>query len=585
MKKVFLLVLIAIAFKNNAQELNVIPKPNLVNFGGEKFYIGNTKFLIQSKDISWTTLLPFMPLNLNNSGTTQLPVEIIFDNRSGESYTMCIAKKKIEIKGNDRGIFYGLQTLAQLTKKSDTLHACTIEDNPAYAYRGMHLDVCRHFFSVEAIKNYIDVMASYKLNTFHWHLTDDQGWRIEIKKYPLLTQIGSARKQTLIGRQKDEEGTGDYDGQEVKGYYTQEQIKEVIKYAADRKITIIPEIEMPGHSLAAIASYPFLSCKKEAREVGIRWGGYKDVFCAGNDSTFTFIEDVLTEVMALFPSDYIHVGGDEVQKNNWKICEKCKSRMKENRLKNENELQSYFIKRIDKFLTAKGKILIGWDEILEGGLAPNATVMSWRGEEGGIAAAKQKHNVVMTPGGYCYFDHSQNKLQEEPLNIGGNTSYIKVYNYNPTPKILNAEQQKYILGAQANVWTEYIADWDKVWYMTMPRMQALSEVLWTFKGNKNLANFQSRMSDECKILDQKNYNYRIPEPIGWQDTVDVNKANTITWQPMNDDDEIYYTWDNNYTMYTKPIELYKSKGPQILQCYVLNKKTGRKSITYKCVVK
>ena len=259
--------------------------------------------------------------------------------------------------------------------------------------------------------------------------------------------------------------------------------------------------------------------------------------------------------------------------------------MKENRLKNENELQSYFIKRIDKFLTAKGKILIGWDEILEGGLAPNATVMSWRGEEGGIAAAKQKHNVVMTPGGYCYFDHSQNKLQEEPLNIGGNTSYIKVYNYNPTPKILNAEQQKYILGAQANVWTEYIADWGKVWYMTMPRMQALSEVLWTYKGNKNLVNFQRRMGDECKILDQKNYNYRIPEPIGWQDTVDVNKANTITWQPMNDDDEIYYTWDNNYTLYTKPIELYKSKGPQILQCYVLNKKTGRKSITYKCVVK
>jgi hexosaminidase len=379
----------------------------------------------------------------------------------------------------------------------------TIRDSPRYTWRGMHLDVCRHFFPKEFIKKYIDLLALYKLNTFHWHLTEDQGWRIEIKKYPKLTQVGAYRKGSMIGKYDDHK----FDSLKYGGYYTQQDIKELVAYAQLRHITIVPEIEMPGHSVAAIASYPFLSCSGKQLKVEKEWGVFNDVYCT-KDSTFNFLQDVLTEVMDLFPGKYIHIGGDECPKESWKKCSQCQARIKSEGLKDEHELQSYFIRRIEKFVNARGKQIIGWDEILEGGLAPNAAVMSWRGIDGGIAAANQKHNVVMSPGKPCYFDHYQslNKAQE-PLAIGGYNPLDSVYAYNPTPAVLGNKEQQYILGAQANVWTEYILNEKQVEYMALPRMCALAEALWLPLTKKNYADFVQRLKIQSKMLDKMNVNY------------------------------------------------------------------------------
>ena len=412
-------------------------------------------------------------------------------------------------EGDGAGFFYALQTLVQLIppleiktlkeapQKSFLLPYVYIRDQPRYDWRGMHLDVCRHFFPISFVKRYIDLIAAYKMNTFHWHLTEDQGWRIEIKKYPKLTEIGAWRSGTMIGSFKYKQMDTIRHG----GFYTQKEIKEVVAYATKRHITIIPEIEMPGHSLAAIASYPWLSCTGKKQEVAKTWGVFDDVYCT-KDSTFKFLEDVLTEVMALFPGNYIHIGGDECPKTRWKTCPNCQALMKKENLKDENELQSYFIKRIEKFVNSKGKQIIRWDEILEGGLAPNAAVMSWRGTEGGIAAAKQKHNVVMSPGKPCYFDHYQSRDKtSEPLAIGGFNPLDSVYNYNPTPVSLSDEEAKFIMGAQGNVWTEYILDEKQVEYMAVPRMIALAEVLWTKPENKNFANFIERLNKNKLLLD------------------------------------------------------------------------------------
>jgi hexosaminidase len=387
----------------------------------------------------------------------------------------------------------------------------------------MHLDVGRHFFPVSFVKKYIDYLALHKMNYFHWHLTEDQGWRIEIRKYPNLTKIGAWRNGTIIGRYP---GTGN-DNIYYGGFYTQDQVKDIVKYAADRHITVIPEIEMPGHSSAAIAAYPWLSCfpneptvipyhpsprsveeqaKGRKKLVQETWGVFDDVFCAGNDSTFLFLENVLDEVLKLFPSKYIHVGGDECPKTNWKRCPKCQARMKELGLKNEEELQSYFIQRIEKYLNSKGRTIIGWDEILEGGLAPNAWVMSWRGEEGGIAAATQNHNVVMTPGEYVYFDHSQTK-NEDSVTIGGYLPIEKVYSYEPVPEKLDSSKAKFVEGAQANVWTEYIAYPSKVEYMIFPRMSALSEVLWSPKEERDWSDFEKRLQAQFRRYDLWKANY------------------------------------------------------------------------------
>ena len=411
------------------------------------------------------------------------------------AYRLVITPKKIRIAASgDEGLFYGLQTVLQLLppkggKDNYAIGCASVVDSPRFAYRGMHLDVCRHFMPVAFVKKYIDFLALHKMNYFHWHLTDDQGWRIEIKKYPLLTNVGGCRSGTIIGHHP---GTGD-DGIKYCGYYTQDEIRDVVAYAAQRYITIIPEIEMPGHAMAALAAYPYLGCPGTGPyEVQHTWGVFDDVFCAGKDSTFTFLQNVIDEVLPLFPSKVIHVGGDECPKENWKHCPLCQKRIKDNHLKDEGELQSYFVQRMEKYLNTKGRTLMGWDEILEGGLAPNAMVMSWRGEEGGVAAAKQGHKVVMTPGDFCYLDHSQTE-KDDSLTIGGYTSLEKVYGFEPLPKGLNAKEAALILGAQGNVWTEYMASPEKVEYMIFPRMTALSEVLWSPAKSHSWADFKKRM--------------------------------------------------------------------------------------------
>jgi hexosaminidase len=368
----------------------------------------------------------------------------------------------------------------------------------------MHLDVCRHFFPKEFIKRYIDFLSMYKMNTFHWHLTDDQGWRIEIKKYPKLTQIGAWRKATLIGHYSQFPHI--YDSTLYGGFYTQDEIKEIIKYASDRNITIVPEIEMPGHSLAAIASYPELSCTGNPQQVAADWGEFEDVYCP-TEETFTFLENVLSEVIDLFPGKYIHIGGDEVSKDSWKASKFCQDLIKREGLKDENGLQSYFVKRIEKFINSKGKTLIGWDEILEGGLAPNAVIMSWRGTQGGIDAARLGHDVVMSPGGYCYFDYYQGDPRSEPLAIGGYTTIEKVYSYEPVPTELTKSEQGRILGAQGNVWTEYIPDTKQVEYMVFPRIAALAEVLWSPKDKRNYDDFRDRLLTHFDYLNYFGINY------------------------------------------------------------------------------
>lgn len=428
-----------------------------------------------------------------------------------ESYQLNVAETGVTIKANSgAGLFYGVQSLIQLIPDgSAQVAAVTISDYPRYSWRGLHLDVGRHMFPVEFIKKYIDLMSHYKFNTFHWHLTEDQGWRIEIKKYPKLQETAAFRKETLVGHGRSPK---EYDGKRYGGYYTQEEVKEIVAYAAERYITVVPEIEMPGHSQAALTAYPYLGCTGGPYEVATRWGIFPEVYCAGKESTFEFLQDVMDEVIPLFPSRYVHIGGDECPKDRWKECPQCQQRMQSEHLKDEHELQSYFIRRMEKYLNSKGKGIIGWDEILEGGLAPNAAVMSWRGEEGGIAAAKAGHYVVMSPGFAVYFDHYQGPPDKEPLAIGGMTPLKEVYHYEPTPDTLTAEERKFVLGAQANVWTEYMKTSDHVEYMVYPRALALSEVLWSPSEKHNWENFQDRLNRNFTLLKLWHVNFREPQP-------------------------------------------------------------------------
>ncbi len=437
-------------------------------------------------------------------------------------YELTVTANRIYLASASRqGIFSGIQTLLQLLPiikhKPLTIAQLSITDFPRFAYRGMHLDVARHYFPVSFIKKYIDYLAAYKFNTFHWHLTDDQGWRIEIKKYPKLAQVGGFRNGTIIGRYP---GTGN-DSIRYGGFYTQEQVKEVVRYAMDRHITVIPEIEMPGHASAAIAAYPQLSCfptqstkilattpwagSRKGKQVQQTWGVFEDVFCP-SEYTFRFLENVVDEVMQLFPSNYIHIGGDECPKESWKKSAFCQQMIKSKKLKDEHGLQSYFIQRMEKYINSKGKKIIGWDEILEGGLAPNATVMSWRGEQGGITAARQQHDVIMTPAGYVYFDHTQS-ASEDSVTFGGYTPLEKVYGYEPVPDVLSSEHSGYVLGAQANVWAEYIKNPAKVEYTIFPRITALSEVLWTPKENRSWKSFEQRLPVIYERLDQQKITY------------------------------------------------------------------------------
>ncbi|MBC7508209.1 MAG: beta-N-acetylhexosaminidase, partial [Ferruginibacter sp.] len=512
------------AFSFAQNQVNVVPYPNNVKLDKGSFELsaitninygkGTEKlvkyFIAQVKNLTGLSLKSQLQNGQQLPGNkNSIQFFLKEDAPLTDGYSLSISKSKIDLNAKESSVFFnGIQTLLQLIplKKTGTffnIPQVTIKDAARFSYRGMHLDVSRHFFSVSYIKKYLDYLAYYKFNTFHWHLTDDQGWRIEIKKYPLLTKVGGYRNGTIIGRFPGKGNDSIYYG----GYYSQQQIKEIVQYAAERYITVIPEIEMPGHASAAIAAYPQLSCfpsedrqidsttawagSRVGKHVQQTWGVFNDVF-APTDYTFKFIENVLDEVMALFPSTYIHIGGDECPKENWKRSAFCQQLIIANNLKDEHGLQSYFIQRIEKYVNSKGKKIIGWHEILEGGLAPNATVMSWRGTEGGIAAAKQNHDVVMTPGSHCYFDHSQSS-NEDSVTIGSFLPVEKVYNYEPVPAVLTEQQAQNILGAQANVWTEYITNEKKLEYMIFPRMAALAEVLWSKKENKDWKDFERRL--------------------------------------------------------------------------------------------
>ncbi len=479
----------------------------------------------------------------NNKNTVIL---ILDKNAKDEEYQIHLKGNNVEIAGSESGVFYGLMSLFQWMTQSADKEKIVLKDHihdyPNFSWRGLHLDVCRHFFPTGFIKKYIDILAMHKMNTFHWHLTDDQGWRIEIKKYPLLTAVGSKRKESIFEKNFDP-----YIGDKtpVEGFYTQEQIKDIVKYAALRHVTIIPEIEMPGHAQAALAAYPEFSCDKEPTAVWTKWGVSEKIFCS-KDETIQFLKDVLDEVMELFPSQYIHIGGDEAPKDAWKKCPACQRNMKINRLKNENELQSYFIKQIDEYVTSKGRSIIGWDEILEGGLAQNAAVMSWRGEQGGIEAAKQHHHAVMSPGGYCYFDHYQDSSKSEPLAFGGFTPIEKVYAYNPIPKSLKPSEAQYILGAQGNLWSEYLQVSSQVEYMALPRMCALSEVLWTGELRPGFENFKTRLKHHFNTLDKYQIYYSRTIYNIKADEKTTAKGKEIRLIAPFKEGQIFYTLDNSH---------------------------------------
>ena len=509
----------------------IIPAPiSLVPMNGSFAFSEKSKIILSTLNNETKLAADFLALLIKNPTGLSIPVEqgnkeisqsviMSLDPSIGndEGYVLHITPKKISVKAKSAvGMFYAVQTLRQLLPvevENDKLveglilsvPACEIRDEPRFAYRGMHLDVGRHMFPVATIKRYIDMMALHKLNTFHWHLTEDQGWRIEIKKYPGLTEIGGFRKETLVGHGQTRPKV--FDGKPYGGFYTQDEVKDIVAYANSKFITIIPEIEMPGHSLAALAAYPEFSCTGGPFEVATSWGVFPDVYCAGKDATFHFLEDVLSEVLDLFPGTYIHIGGDECPKDRWEECQACQNRIKEEGLKDERELQSYFISRIEKFLISKNRKLIGWDEILEGGLAPEATVMSWTGIEGGIEAAKQKHDVIMTPNQHVYFWWYQCEPEGQPLAAGGYLPLEKVYSYDPMPELLTAEEQKHILGLQACLWSEYVDSPELLDYMVYPRMFAMAETAWTPASKKDFEGFLSRFEIVKKRYDILGLNY------------------------------------------------------------------------------
>ena len=481
-----------------------------------------------------------------------ITVILVLNSNNSESYSLKIEASGIFIAaGSELGVFYALQSLRQImrldavddysgTQRHWSVPTVAITDAPRFAYRGMHFDVCRHFMPVEFVKKYIDLLAFYKMNRFHWHLTDDQGWRIEIKKYPKLQEIAAWRDATLIGHYTDRPVR--YDSTRYGGFYTQEEIKEVVAYASSRAVTIIPEIEMPGHAQAALSAYPELACTPGPFKAATSWGVFEDVFCP-TEETFTFLQNVLDEVIALFPSPYIHIGGDECPKTRWEQSEFCRDLMKKEGLKNTHELQSYFIQRIEKYLNSKGKNIIGWDEILEGGLAPNATVMSWRGMQGGIDAARSGHDVIMSPGPPCYFDAFQSDPSEEPLAIGGLTTLENVYSFEPIPAELTSTEAKHILGGQGNLWTEYISTPEKAEYMAYPRAIALAEVLWTPVARKSWPDFTSRLHQHFDRLDGMHVNYAKHLNLPSVDIHADSSGLSLTWISNVPDQIIYYTND------------------------------------------
>ncbi|HWV73843.1 MAG TPA: family 20 glycosylhydrolase [Pseudosphingobacterium sp.] len=575
----------------------LIPKPQSIQVGTGFFQLDNQTKLVAKDDAARKNLALFNDF-LWNRYQLRLPITdvatgkyILIENEgndtTSEAYSLTVSEKSITLKGGKSGSFYALQSLLQLIQRSNggfLIPVVNISDKPEFAYRGVMVDVGRHFFSLDEMKKIVDLMAYFKFNKLHWHLTEDQGWRLEIKKYPKLTQVSAWRDSSIIGQYGDFKPFV-YDGQKHGGYYTQDEARDLVKYAADRKITVIPEIELPGHSTAVLAAYPEFGVKDTSYRVPGYWGVHPSIF-APKEETFRFLEDVLTEVMDIFPSEYIHIGGDEAPKDHWKESELAQKLIKKNKLKDEHGLQSYFITRIEKFLNQHGRRIIGWDEILEGGLAPNATVMSWRGEEGGIAAAKMGHDVIMTPNSHLYIDHYQSKdIANEPTAIGGFLPLERVYSYHPRPESLTASEQQHVLGVQANMWTEYVGTNNKLEYMLFPRILALAEIAWTNKDKQNYDEFATaRLPLRLQELEQLDVFYRIPEAKITFGTNPSNGRRTIEITPFVANSTIYFTVDNHKAdqtgnLYTGPIDLPwtgKREKPTVLN-YIIVTPGGRVS--------
>ncbi|MDP3642641.1 MAG: family 20 glycosylhydrolase [Bacteroidota bacterium] len=570
-------------------EISLIPQVKQMSMGKSSFRFNeSTRFVVENVDQKVIAVQFAELMNKTTGWKSQVLIggieggnQVNFKTEllmGPEAYLLEVKKNRIEVKAaKPAGFFYAMQTLRQLLpieierdRKQEQIEwlipVISITDSPAFKWRGFMLDVSRHFFPKEDILRMIDHLALHKINTLHLHLVDDQGWRIEIKKYPKLTDVGAWRVDRehmhWNSRPKQEPGEKATYG----GFYTQEDIKEMVAYAQKRFITIVPEIEMPAHVTSALAAYPQYSCT--GRSFTVLPGGVwpiTDIYCAGKDSTFQFLEDVLSEVIELFPSRYIHIGGDEATKTEWGKCPNCKKRMKSEGLKNVGELQSYFIKRMEKFINSKGKILLGWDEILEGGLPAEATVMSWRGFKGGVEAANLGHDVVMTPSSDCYFDYYQGPMDQEPLAIGGYLPLSKVYNFNPVPEDLNAEAAKHILGGQANLWTEYVSDLEHAEYMTFPRIAALAEALWSPKEARNWEYFSHRIQQFMKRYDQMGINYsKSAFQVSAQTQIDQEKKQlAVSLKSELADLEIHYTTNgieptNLSPIYSEPILLDKT---------------------------
>ncbi len=554
----------------------ILPVPVKANFSAQTFFLpsqvkgtyppGFDSLWVQLA-AGWTA---FTGHNLSaaTSNNRSFPISLVLDSAGvtqPEGYFLSIQPSGIRLVARDgAGLFYGWQSLLQLVQSKGgrlLLPVGEVIDYPRFPYRGVHLDVSRHMFPVAAIRKWIRLLAFYKINMFHWHLTDDQGWRIEIPQYPKLQSIAAWRSGTMIGHKK--ELPHQFDNKRYGGYYTQQEIQEVVSYAAQHQVTVIPEIEMPGHAQAALAAYPGLGCTGGPYETARFWGVFDDVFCAGNDSVFVFLQNVLKEVARLFPSQYIHIGGDECPKRRWKACSKCQQRIKAEGLRDEYELQSYFIRRIEKYVTTLGRSIIGWDEILEGGLAPNATVMSWRGEEGGITAASMQHPVIMTPEKMVYLDYYQSLYPGEQLAAGGYLSLHKIYNYDPLPASLPAEQQQYIRGVQANLWSEYLSSVSKAEYMMFPRVLALAETGWSQVKHKQYDSFLQRLRIQLSWL-KKNRVYYAAVFDEIQDSVYVSMPGQVTIALRTDrrDASIRYTLNGKEpvfrnAVYTVPLVIEK----------------------------
>lgn len=513
------------------------------------------------------------------AGSVNLLLGTPSDN--AEAYTLTVKDGRVDIAGEtEAGVFYGIQTLRKMVGASRCpqvqLSAVSITDEPRFGYRGMHLDVCRHFFTVEEVKQYIDILALHNVNRLHWHLTEDQGWRLEIKKYPELTEKGSVRKETIVGKY----GSGQYDNTPYGGYYTQEQVKKIVDYAAKQYITIIPEIDLPGHMVAALHTYPELGCTGGPYDVRTTWGVAEEVLCAGNPKTMEFLIDVLNEVADIFPSEYIHIGGDECPKKSWEACSRCQAFIKKLKLKTDKEhtkeerLQSYIISSVQKALEKRGRKIIGWTEILEGGLAPGATLMSWLGEKGGIQAAKMGNDVIMTPNGVLYFDFYQTpNPTTEPLAIGGYSPLENVYHYEPVPASLTAQEAKHVIGVQANVWTEYIKSFSHVQIMLLPRLAALSEVQWGQKGDRDFTAFMKRLSAILPVYEHNKWHY---SPSAYSARAFITPAGESGAYNVScialPGAKIYYTTDGSVpttksTLYTAPFTVSGSGAVNVLAVY------------------